>query len=413
MEGALVMPETNDIVFETLARISSSIFVNREVLRPDYVPEVLPHREEQIKHLTEHLAPLLRGERPSNIFIYGLTGTGKTAVTKYVLRRVSEYGRQRGIMHFMFSYTNCRHDDTTYRVLANIVESLGGRVPFTGLSTAEVFRRFKRVLNASGKILVAVLDEVDFLVKRAGDELLYRLTRINDELVRGKVSVIGITNDVKIMDRLDPRVKSSLGEVEIVFPPYDALQLTDILKERAIKAFRPGVLEEGVIEYCASIAAKEHGDARRALDLLRVAGEIAERSGDRKVTVEHVRLAREEIERDMVVDVIRTLPYHGKIVLLVIALAGGRFNSTGELYTSYRDLTMKLGVEPVTQRRVSDIISELDMLGVVTAKLVNRGRYGKTRQVTLTVDPNTIIKAFEDDPRIGWFVRRVSQGSRD
>ncbi len=407
------MPEANDIVFETLAKISSSIFVNREVLRPDYVPEVLPHREEQIRRLTEHLAPLLRGERPSNIFIYGLTGTGKTAVTKYVLRRVSEYGRQRGIMHFVFSYTNCRHDDTTYRVLANIVESLGGRVPFTGLSTAEVFRRFKRVLNTSGKILVAVLDEIDFLIKRAGDELLYRLTRINDELVKGKVSVIGITNDVKIMDRLDPRVRSSLGEVEIVFPPYDALQLTDILKERAVKAFRPGVLEEGVIEYCASIAAKEHGDARRALDLLRVAGEIAERSGDRKVTVEHVRLAREEIERDMVVDVIRTLPYHGKIVLLVIALAGGRFNSTGELYTSYRDLTMKLGVEPVTQRRVSDIISELDMLGVVTAKLVNRGRYGKTRQVTLTVDPNTIIKAFEDDPRIGWFARKVGQSGRD
>ncbi len=399
-----------DIVFETLAKISSSIFINREVLRPDYVPNTLPHREEQIRKLTEHLAPLLRGERPSNIFIYGLTGTGKTAVTKYVLRRISEYSRRKGITHFMFSYTNCRHDDTTYRVLANIVESLGGRVPFTGLSTAEVFRRFKRAIESSGKVLVAVLDEVDFLIKRAGDEVLYRLTRINDELSSGKVSVIGITNDVRIVERLDPRVRSSLGEVEIVFPPYDALQLTDILKERASKAFRPGVLEEGVIEYCASVAAKEHGDARRALDLLRVAGEIAERHGDRRVKIAHVRLAREEIERDMVVDVVRTLPYHGKIVLLVIALAGGRFSSTGELYTRYRELTSKFGVEPVTQRRVSDIISELDMLGIVSAKLINRGRYGKTRQVTLTVDPNTILKAFEDDPRIGWYVKSSRSG---
>ncbi len=394
-----------DIVFETLARISSSIFINREVLRPDYVPNTLPHREEQIRKLTEHLAPLLRRERPSNIFIYGLTGTGKTAVTKYVLRKVEEFGRSKGLTHFTFSYTNCRHDDTTYRVLANIVESLGHRVPFTGLSTAEVFRRFKRAVEASGKIVVAVLDEIDFLIKRAGDELLYRLTRINDELSKGKVSVIGITNDVRIMERLDPRVRSSLGEVEIVFPPYDALQLTDILKERAAKAFREGVLEEGVIEYCASIAAKEHGDARRALDLLRVAGEIAERAGDKRVTIAHVRIAREEIERDMVVDVVRTLPYHGKLVLLVTALAGGRFDSTGELYANYREVAMRLGIEPVTQRRVSDIVSELDMLGIVTAKIINRGRYGKTRQIILTVDPNTILKAFEDDPRIGWFIK--------
>ena len=394
-----------DIVFETLARISSSIFVNREVLMPDYVPSTLPHREEQIRKLTEHLAPLLRGERPSNIFIYGLTGTGKTAVTKYVLRKVEEFSRSRGLTHFTFSYTNCRHDDTTYRVLANIIESLGHRVPFTGLSTAEVFRRFKKAVEASGKIVVAVLDEIDFLIKKAGDELLYRLTRINDELSRGKVSVIGITNDVKIMERLDPRVRSSLGEVEIVFPPYDALQLTDILKERAAKAFREGVLEEGVIEYCASIAAKEHGDARRALDLLRVAGEIAERAGDKRVTIAHVRIAREEIERDMVVDVVKTLPYHGKLVLLVTALAGGRFDSTGELYASYREVARRLGIEPVTQRRVSDIVSELDMLGIVTAKIINRGRYGKTRQIILTVDPNTILKAFEDDPRIGWFIK--------
>ena len=399
------MSGSDDIVFETLARISSSIFVNREVLRPDYVPNTLPHREEQIRKLTEHLAPLLRGERPSNIFIYGLTGTGKTAVTKYVLRKVEEFGRSKGLTHFTFSYTNCRHDDTTYRVLANIVESLGHRVPFTGLSTAEVFRRFKRAVEASGKIVVAVLDEIDFLIKRAGDELLYRLTRINDELSKGKVSVIGITNDVRIMERLDPRVRSSLGEVEIVFPPYDALQLTDILKERAAKAFREGVLEEGVIEYCASIAAKEHGDARRALDLLRVAGEIAERAGDKRVTIAHVRIAREEIERDMVVDVVRTLPYHGKLVLLVTALAGGRFDSTGELYANYREVAVRLGIEPVTQRRVSDIVSELDMLGIVTAKIINRGRYGKTRQIILTVDPNTILKAFEDDPRIGWFIK--------
>ncbi len=400
-----MISDGSDIVFETLERMTSSVFINREVLRPDYIPESLPHREREIKRLTEVLAPLLRGERPSNVFIYGLTGTGKTAVVKYVLNRIQEYSMARGIRSFAFAYINCRHEDTTYRVLAHLIDSLGGKVPFTGLSTAEVFKRFKRLVDASSKVFVTVLDEVDFLVKKNGDELLYKLTRVNSELKRGRVSVIGITNDVRFMERLDPRVKSSLGEIEMVFPPYDAEQLTDILRERAVKAFKPGAIDMGVIQYCASIAAKEHGDARRALDLLRVAGEIAERYGSSKVTIDHVKQAREEIERDMVIDVAKTLPYHGKLVLLVIALAGGRFDSTGDLYTKYRELARGLGSEPVTQRRVSDIISELDMLGIVTAKVINRGRYGKTRQVVLTVDPNTIIKAFKDDPRIGWLFR--------
>jgi len=401
----LMSSNNRDIVADTLLKLENTVFLNREVLRPDYIPESLPHREEQIRQLTSVLAPLLKGERPSNVFIYGLTGTGKTAVVKYVLRRLEEYGRGFGSRGFFSCYINCRNDDTTYRVMASLVETLGGRVPFTGLSTAEVFRRFKNRLESLGRVMIIVLDEIDSLVSRAGDELLYRLTRVNDELSRSKVSVIGITNDVKFMEKLDPRVKSSLSEVELVFPPYDAIQLSDILRERAAKAFKPGVLDEGVIEYCASVAAKEHGDARRALDLLRVAGEIAERLGDRVVKVEHVVKAREEIERDMVIDVVKTLPQHSKLVLLAIALAGGRFDSTGDLYVSYRELVKALGSEPVTQRRVSDIVSELEMLGLVTAKVVNRGRYGKTRQISLATDYNTMVKALSDDARIASLVK--------
>ena len=201
-----------DIVTETLVKSEKTVFMNREVLRSDYVPEYLPHREEQIRKLTEVLSPLLRGERPSNVFIYGLTGTGKTAVVKYVLKRISDYARKTGNDKFVPVYINCRHENTTYRVLSTLVESLGGKVPFTGLSTAEVFRRLKVKIGSAGKIVVIVLDEVDALVKRVGDEILYRLTRINEELERGRVSVIGITNDVRFRDNLDPRVRSSLSE---------------------------------------------------------------------------------------------------------------------------------------------------------------------------------------------------------
>lgn len=391
---------TRDIVAETLVKSEKTVFMNREVLRSDYVPEYLPHREEQIRKLTEVLSPLLRGERPSNVFIYGLTGTGKTAVVKYILKKISDYAKKVGNDRFVPVYINCRHENTTYRVLSTLVESLGGKVPFTGLSTAEVFRRLKTRIGSAGKIVVIVLDEVDALVKRAGDEILYRLTRINEELEKGKVSVIGITNDVRFRDSLDPRVRSSLSEEEILFPPYDAIQLSDILRDRASKAFRQGVISEGVIEYCASIAAKEHGDARRALDLLRIAGEVADRLGDDHVKIEHVKMAREELENDMVSAVVQTLPQHSKLVLLATALAGGKLNSTGDLYMKYREIAKSLGLEPVTQRRVSDIISELEMAGLFIAKVVNRGRYGKTKEIELAVDRNIILKTLKDDVKL-------------
>lgn len=393
------MPQ-DDIVLEELMKLSKSVFVNREVLRPDYVPEKLPHREEQIRRLTQILAPLVRGERPSNVFIYGLTGTGKTAVTRYVLMKIREYVRGRG-PGFTYVYVNCRHDDTTYRVLARIADALGERVPFTGLSTAEVFSRVRAAIERFGGVVVVVLDEIDFLVKKHGDELLYRLTRINGELRRGKVTLIGITNDISFVERLDARVMSSLGEVELVFPPYTAEQLTDILRERAEKAFRPGTLAPGVIEYCAAVAAKEHGDARRALDLLRVAGEIAEREGAEKVTVDHVRRARQEIELDTVSEVIKTLPYHGKLVLAALLVLGGKAQSTGDLYIAYRQICRALGTEPVTQRRVSDLVGELDMLGIVTARVISKGRYGKTRVIALTVSPETVRKVLSAEEGLG------------
>lgn len=393
----------SDLIEEIVSRIEGArVFRNKDILRPDYVPEFLPHREAQIRKVASILAQGLKGYKPSNIFIYGLTGTGKTAVTKYVLMRLRRKAQERGAP-FTYSYVNCRQSSTPYRVMADIAESLGVRVPFTGLSTAEVYRRIVSRLNKMDAIVVTVLDEVDFLVRRHGDDLLYKLTRINEELKSSSVSLVGITNDVKFVESLDPRVKSSLGEEEIVFPPYNAEQLEDILKDRAKEAFNPGVLEEGVISLCAAYAAREHGDARRALDLLRVAGEIAERRGDSKVTVMHVKQARIEIERDRVTEVIRSLPLHGKLVLKAVYELAGRngLTTTGEVYATYRHYCHRMGIEEVTQRRVTDILNELDMLGLITARVVSRGRYGKTKVIRINVDLDTLAKALGEDDIIG------------
>lgn len=281
---------------------------------------------------------------------------------------------------------------------------MGIRVPFTGLSTAELFKRFVKRLNTFQTIVLITLDEIDALVKKHGDDILYRLTRINYDLSTSKVSVIGITNDVKMVENLDPRVKSSLGEEEIIFPPYNAEQLEDILKQRSKIALNEGVISEEVIKLCAALAARDHGDARRALDLLRVSGEIAEREGRDLITADDVNRARIELERDRVYEVISTLPFHSKLVLISIVL-GLNSNSTlttGEVYDIYIKLAGKLGVESITQRRVSDIINELDMVGIITARVVNRGRYGKTKEISLAVSKDIVIKSIkESDERIG------------
>ena len=228
-----------DILDELFQKmLESRIFKNREALRPDHVPETLPHREEQILKLAGILAPALQGARPSNVFMYGKPGTGKTAVAKYVLRRLNaKVGDKVAV-----AYVNCREADTNYRVLADLSSSTGVYVPFTGLSTAEVLRRFINGLEKEGKLMIAVLDEIDSLVKKSGDAVLYHLTRINEKLSNSKMALIGITNDLRLTEYLDPRVKSSLSEEEIVFPPYSYEELKDILEARAKEAFYPGVL---------------------------------------------------------------------------------------------------------------------------------------------------------------------------
>jgi len=378
------------------------IFRNREFLRPSYLPGRLPHREEQIEELAKILSFPLRGETPSNVFIYGKTGTGKTATVRYVLGELEKAGgklnrRIEGI------YLNCERVNTRYRVLATLTNSLAdgsSPVPATGWPLDVLYENFLKVLDSEERMVIIVMDEVDRMVMKKGDEVLYDLTRVNSELERARVSVIGISNDLRFTHYLDPRVRSSLGEEELVFPPYDALQLRDILAERASEAFQPGVLEEGVLSLCAAHAAREHGDARRALDLLRVAGELAEQEGATRVTLEHVNSAYERVEEDKMSELIRTLPVQSKLLLfglLLLVERGEERITTGEVYEAYRKVALQKGADLLTPRRVSDLLSELDMLGVVSTKILNSGRHGRTKEILLNLPPYQLRKVLEGD----------------
>lgn len=401
--------------------VTRPIFKNREYLRPSYTPEELPHRDEQIHQLARILVAPLRGETPSNLFIYGKTGTGKTASVKHVskeLERVADRA-PRGVE---VVYLNCEVVNTQYRILATLanifLEKLRRRfsqgyvnslefpesVPMTGWPTDEVYRCFFKALDHDSQLAVIVLDEIDRLVLKSGDEVLYKLTRMNSDLGRAKVSIVGISNDLNFMGYLDPRVRSSLSEEEIVFPPYNALQLKDILGKRAAMSFVEGVLGEGVISLCAAHAAREHGDARRALDLLRIAGELAERDSAETVTVAHVRRAFEKMEQDKMVEVVRTLPSQSKLVLLSVVLLTERNSHkivTGDVYNVYHKLCRQGGLDVLTQRRVSDLISELDMLGIINAQIISKGRYGRTKEITLNIPPIQARAAVQEEHPIG------------
>ena len=392
---------------------NNKIFRDREVLRHSYRPQILPHRKPQIDNVASILAPSLRNETPSNILIYGKTGTGKTACVRYVGSELEKASSNMGTI-CRFVHLNCEVIDTQYRVLAQIAKNLDGmnevssdkirtHIPMTGWPTDQVYAELKNQLEIGGGVLVIVLDEIDKLVKKSGDDTLYNLTRINSDLKNSKVSIIGISNDLSFKDFLDPRVLSSLSEEEIVFPPYNAPQLIDILAQRSDAAFVEGAIAEDVIPLCSALAAQEHGDARRALDLLRISGELADRDDSNQITVEHVKQAQAKIETDSMIECIATLPTQSKLILfsmLILEQLGQNIFTSGEVSRIYQDIAPKIELDVLTHRRITDLISELNMLGVINTRVVSRGRYGRTKEMWFDSNTVKIQEVVLNDPRL-------------
>jgi cell division control protein 6 len=375
------------------------LFQNRSALSTEFVPDHLPFRESQENNVAQVLAPALLGSKPSNLLLYGKTGTGKTAVAKKVVNRLKKNDDKRLILT---SYVNCRSAGTEYLTLSKIAESLpmdeDKKIPLTGLSMGEVVRRIFDTISKHTIHLILVLDEIDYLVN-TNDDTLYKFTRSGEDTAPGFLTIVGISNDLRFKEGLDARVLSSLGEEELVFPPYTTEELRSILAERTKMAFKPGVVPESTINLCAALAASEHGDARRAIDLLRVAGEVAERGGRQSVDEESIRKASEKLERDTVEVALHSLPLQAKIIII----AASKFregSSTGEVYLAYTNLAKKSSVDVLTQRRVSGILAELDVLGLVEAAVVSKGRRGRTKRIKVLIDDDTLAKVIGADAQL-------------
>jgi cell division control protein 6 len=391
---------------------NKNIIKNRQVLTIDYVPDKLLFRTKESTAIAQSLSVILKKGRPSNLLIFGKPGTGKTAVVRNVIEHLFKKTNELDI-NLRVPFINAKNSNTPYKILYEIAELLGinkegkMQVYFTGLSMSEATDRILDFIKRRSIKVVIVIDEIDSLVNRKGDDILYNFTRANERISSDQfISLIGISNSLTFKDKLDPRVKSSLSEEELVFNPYTIEQLKEILIDRCKLAFYDNVIPIGVINLCAAIAGRETGDARKAIDLLRVAAEIAERSMTMKISEDHIRSAQQKIDSDTNYEILRNSTLHSKLVILSIIKS--KNGSTGEIYTTYQNFCSKIQQEPLTQRRMTQIVGELDQLGLITTNIVNQGRYGRTQRIKLHIHISSVKQAIKKDPILLPFIDNIN-----
>ncbi len=401
-----------DNVFDNALQ-GRSLIKNRKTLTIDYVPERLPFRDKESTTIAQTLSVILRGGRPSNLLIFGKPGTGKTAVVKNVIERLRNKANDLSIQ-ITVPFVNGKTANTPYKILYEIAEKMGInkeekrlQVHFTGLSMGEATDRILDHIIRKNLNVMLIIDEIDSLVDNNGDDVLYNFTRANERILSNQfISLIGISNSLTFKDKLDPRVRSSLSEEELVFNPYTIEQLKQILIDRSELAFNNGAISIATINLCAAMAGRETGDARKAIDLLRVAAEIAEREASTTVDESYIRSAQQKIDSDTSYEILRNSTTHTKIVIL--AIINCKNGNTGEVYDVYTYLCSQLEQEPLTQRRITQIISELDQLGLVSTNIINLGRYGRSQKIKLNTPLVTIKDAFKDDIILASIIKAIN-----
>ena len=376
------------------------IIKNPNVLRHDYIPSRILHRDKQQELVTQALLPLYKKSIPPNLLVYGKPGTGKTLVIKKVLTQIQNRV-DKNSHRIKIATTNAKDQSNLYNVLVDLGRQLGLKskkttddklwLPSTGLSISEVFNRILYSIEKNKTNTVFLIDEIDHLAKlidKTGKDILYSITRANLKLKNGSLSLIGISNDIRFKEELDPRVISTLSEEELVFPAYVTNEIKEILEDRIPLAFEENSVSSGALNLCASMACREHGDARRAIKLLDVAAKTAELNQDVSLTDELVRLAAQKIEIDKEAQQLNAFSLHEKLLVIVIMKSPNV--STGDVYSAYKSLCKITHQHTLTQRRTTQMLNEIELSGLISGKMIHQGIHGNTKKFNLTVSSDLV-----------------------
>ena len=397
-----------------------SVFVNRDLVEPETIidEERIVGRDEQLESVVSFLKPALQGNRPPNMLLYGPAGTGKSLIVNAVTRQIIDLCKSKGVTFGVIDI-NCQPintlDQAVYELVGSVAEDVGAEVgvPETGVSTQRKYRRLYELINQYYDSVIFILDEIDLLIgRRASDEpayskLLYQLSRAsNTNDIEGHVSVAALTNDPKFMENIDGRAESSFNPQDVYFPDYDANQLREILANRR-DAFRSGALSDDVIPLVAAFAAQSHGDARKAIDLFRGAGDLADQCSDERVVERHVRESQEEIDKDRSLKLIEGLTTQKKMSLYATAAVAHHSNRSGSSvpspvgFTIYQWMTEELDADQMTRETYVKYIKELTTYGLISTSRKSRGRGGGMyMEFTFTGNPTTMMERIVEDSRL-------------
>jgi orc1/cdc6 family replication initiation protein len=389
---------------DLFAEMTETLFKDKSILSEEHSPDVIVERDDEIDAYRTALKDVLFGRNPSNVFIYGKTGVGKTAVTEYILDALQTEVKRRDAADDLQVHSRNCNDDTVYQTVRSLINSIRDnsreQFPETGLATSHALETLFKEMDRVGETFLFVLDEIDHLDD--ADTLLYELprARANGTLVDARVGVIGISNNYTFRSSLSPKVKDTLMEKEIAFSPYDANELRSILSTRAENALAEEAYEESAIRFAAAKAAKDTGSARQAIDLLRESGDIAEEDSDEMIVDTHVQRAAQRVQRGRVENKLRDQTMHGQLILEALAQleADGQAPARSKaVQQMYEKVTRGWNHNPLTTlKSIQNHLADLTMLGFLERTERNEGRAGGAHyQYELTLDPRTVLETRE------------------
>lgn len=372
-----------------------SVFKDQRALSFDYVPPKLVHRDVQMKKLIMLYKPVVESNISQHVVLTGSVGTGKTATAKRFCMDMKGYAEKKE-KAIDWVLVNCRQRNSESSVVLHIVNHFQPNFPDRGFSITEMLRILRKDLEKRKLHLLIVLDEADVLLKKAGSDIIYKLTRFGEEKVEGRELVsLMLISQKNVYDMLDPASASTFKRTNVLgFDKYTTEELRDIVAQRSQLALKDDAIDPDSIDLIAE-ASSEFGDARFAIEILEKAGMLADEEGLREITVEQVRAAKAEAYSSVTESKLVGLDEHQKLALLGIARAsrGKAYITTGDAESAYKIACEEYGQKPRAHTAFWGLMKDLDMLGVVSAKKSGPGISGKTTVITLLDIPARVLEA--------------------